>query len=36
MAQPTAYKKAFRLKALQQYTKFIYTMEVSRGKIDMT
>lgn len=36
MAQPTAYKKAFRLKALQQYMKFIYTMEVSRGKIDMT
>lgn len=36
MAQPTAYKKAFRLKALQQYMKFIYTMEVSRGKTDMT
>ena len=37
MAQPTAYKKAFRLKALQQYTeKFIYTMEASRGKTDMT
>lgn len=37
MAQPTAYKKAFRLKALQQYMeKFIYTMEASRGKTDMT
>lgn len=37
MAQPTAYKKAFRLNALQQYMeKFIYTMEASRGKTDMT
>lgn len=37
MAQPTAYKKAFRLKALQQYMeKFIYTVVASRGKTDMT